>query len=186
MAKQPTKTDFPVSEIRRYLEAGPVVLVSSKWRDTTNMMTMGWHMVMEFTPSLVACVISNANHSFEMLRQSRECVINVPTTDLVDEVIGIGNCSGAEVDKFKNFGLTPIPATKVSAPLIKECHANFECRLAEGSFISKYGLFIWEVVKAHVATSPKYPKTVHYRGDGVFMISGRSVDLSRKFTRAIL
>ena len=111
MAKQPTKTDFPVSEIRRYLEAGPVVLVSSKWRDTTNIMTMGWHMVMEFTPSLVACVISNANHSFEMLRQSRECVINVPTTDLVDEVIGIGNCSGAEVDKFKNFGLTPIRAS---------------------------------------------------------------------------
>ena len=87
-------------------------LVSSKWRDTTNIMTMGWHMVMEFTPSLVACVISNANHSFKMLRHSRECVINVPTTDLVDEVIGIGNCSGAEVDKFKNFGLTPIRATK--------------------------------------------------------------------------
>jgi len=128
--------------------------------------------VLEFSPSLVACCISNANHSFEMIRRSQECVINVPTTDLVNEVIGIGsNCSGAQVDKFKAFGLTPAPATKVSAPLIKECYANFECRLADGSLISKYDLFIWEVVKAHVASSPKYPKTVHYRGQGVFMIS---------------
>ena len=117
---------------------------------------------------------------FETLR-SRECVINLPTTDLVNEVIGIGNCSGAEVDKFEAFGLTPAPATNVSAPLIKECYANFECRLTNASLISKYNLFIWEVVKAHVASSPKYPKTVHYRGQGVFMISGPSISLRKKF-----
>ena len=129
------KKDYPVSEIRRYLEPGPVVLVSSAWKENTNIITMGWHMVLEFSPSLVACCISNANHSFEMIRRSQECVINVPTTDLVNKVIGIGNCSGAEMDKFKAFGLTPAPATKVSAPLIKECYANFECRLADGSLI---------------------------------------------------
>jgi flavin reductase (DIM6/NTAB) family NADH-FMN oxidoreductase RutF len=127
------KKNYPVSEIRRYLEPGPVVLVSSAWKGNTNIMTMGWHMVLEFSPSLVACCISNANHSFEMIRRSQECVINVPTTDLVNEVIGIGDCSGAQVDKFKAFGLTPGPATKVSAPLIKECYANFGCRLADGS-----------------------------------------------------
>ena len=183
MKHRPTfrKKDYPVSEIRRYLEPGPVVLVSSAWKENTNIMTMGWHMVLEFSPSLVACCISNANHSFEIIRRSQECVINVPTTDLVNKVIGIGNCSGAQVDKFKAFGLTPAPATKVSAPLIKECYANFECRLADGSLISKYDLFIWEVVKAHVASSPKYPKTVHYRGQGVFMISGPSISLRKKF-----
>ena len=175
------KKDYPVAEIRRYLEPGPVVLVTSAWKGKTNIMTMGWHMVLEFSPSLVACCISNANHSFEMIRRSHECVINVPTTDLVNEVIGIGNCSGAEVDKFKAFGLTPAPATNVSAPLIKECYANFECRLANGSLVSKYGLFIWEVLKAHVASSLKYPKTVHYRGQGVFMISGPSISLRKKF-----
>jgi flavin reductase (DIM6/NTAB) family NADH-FMN oxidoreductase RutF len=181
--RRPTfrKKDYPLSEIRRYLEPGPVVLVSSAWKGNTNIMTMGWHMVLEFSPSLVACCISNANHSFEMIRRSQECVINVPTTDLVNEVIGIGDCSGAQVDKFKAFGLTPDLAAKVSAPLIKECYANFECRLADGSLISKYNLFIWEVVKAHVASFPKYPKTVHYRGQGVFMISGASINLRRKF-----
>jgi flavin reductase (DIM6/NTAB) family NADH-FMN oxidoreductase RutF len=161
------------------LEPGPVVLVTSAWKGNTNIMTMGWHMVLEFSPSLVACCISNANHSFEMIRRSHECVINVPTTDLVNEVIGIGNCSGAEVDKFKAFGLTPAPATNVSAPLIKECYANFECRLANSSLVSKYDLFIWEVLKAHVASSPKYPETVHYRGQGVFMISGPSISLRK-------
>ena len=90
------KKDYPVAEIRRYLEPGPVVLVTSAWKGNTNIMTMGWHVVLEFSPSLVACCISNANHSFEMIRHSHECAINVPTTDLVNEVIGIGNCSGAE------------------------------------------------------------------------------------------
>lgn len=179
--KQFRKKDFPVSEIRRYLEPGPVVLVSSAWKERFNIMTMGWHMMLEFSPALFGCYIWDENHSFEMIRRSKECVINLPTTDLVDEVVAIGNCSGAKVDKFKKFGLTPVTAAKVKAPLIKECYANFECRLADASLISKYSLFIWEVVKAHVATSPKYPETLHYRGEGVFMISGRSLNLRRKF-----
>jgi flavin reductase (DIM6/NTAB) family NADH-FMN oxidoreductase RutF len=70
-----------------------------------------------------------------MLRRSRECVINVPTSDLVNEVVGIGNCTGVDIDKFKEFGLTPVTGEKVGAPLIKECYANFECRLADASLI---------------------------------------------------
>ncbi len=180
------KEDFPVSQIRRFLEPGPIVLVSSAWQGKTNIMTMGWHMVMGFSPSLIGCYIWDENHSFQMIRRSRQCVINIPTTDLIDEAIGIGNCSGRTVDKFQEFGLTPVPSEKVEAPLIKECYASFECRLAEGNLISQWGLFIWEVVKAHVATSPKYPETFHYRGDGIFMISGRSIDLSRKFKPEML
>ncbi len=175
------KRDYPVSDIRRCLEPGPIVLVSSAWRGKMNIMTMGWHMIMETSPSLFGCYIWDRNYSQGMVRKSRECVINLPTTDLTDEVVGIGNCSGAEVDKFKEFGLTPVAAEKVGAPLIKECYANFECRLADGRQISRYNLFIWEVVQAHVAVSPRWPETLHYRGDGVFMIAGRSVSLRRKF-----
>ena len=138
-------------------------------------------MMLEFSPALFGCCISNRNHSFEMIRRSKECVINIPTIELVHKVVGIGNCSGKKIDKFKKFGLTPIPASKVGAPLIKECYANFECKLAEGKLISKYNLFIWEVVKAHVAIAPKYPKTLHYRGEGIFMLSGRSLNLYKEF-----
>lgn len=175
------KRDFPVSEVRRFLEPGPIVLVSSFWKGSSNIMTMGWHMILGFEPSLFGCYIWDENHSFEMIRRSRQCVINVPTTDLTDLVIGIGNSIGDEIDKFKEFGLTPVKGEKVAAPLIKECYANFECRLADSSLIPKYGLFVWEVVKAHVAVSPKYPETLHYRGDGVFMISGPSVSFRKKF-----
>ena len=170
--KQFRKQDFPVNQVRRYLEPGPVVLVSSAWKGETNIMTMGWHMVMEFEPSLIGCYIWNENHSYEMVRRSKECVINVPTVDLVDQVVGIGNCSGTEVDKFEEFGLTPVKADQVNAPLIQECFANFECRLADARMIRKYNLFIWEVVRAHAAKSPKYPKTLHYHGEGIFMTPG--------------
>src|SRR6201986_1117294 len=98
-----TKKDFPSHNVRRFLEPGPIVLVSSAYKNDTNIMTMGWHMVTEFSPSLLTCLISGANPSFEMIRKSRQCVINVPTTGLAETVVKIGNCSGREVDKFSEF-----------------------------------------------------------------------------------
>jgi len=132
--------------MRRFIEPGPIVLVSSHWKGKNNIMTMGWHMVMDY--STIGCFIWDQNHSCEMIRKSRECVINVPTYDIIRKVIGIGNSTGAEIDKFDEFGLTAGKADKVRAPLIRECHANFECRLVDTSLIRKYSLFVFEVVKA--------------------------------------
>ena len=180
------KKNFPVSKIRRFLEPGPVVLVSSAYKGERDIMTMGWHMMLGFSPALVGCYIWDENHSFSLVRDSTECVINVPTFDMVSTVIGIGNTHGPEPDKFDTFKLTPVDGDKVSAPLIAQCYANFECKLVDTSLIRRYRLFVFEVMKAHVATSPKYPKTVHYRGDGVFMISGRSVSYRDQFKRVNL
>lgn len=175
------KLDFPVSQVRRLLEPGPIVLVSSAWKGERNVMTMGWHTVMEFTPSLVGCIIAGGNHSFDMVRRSRECVINIPEVEMAETVTRIGNCSGAEVDKFAEFGLTAEEAEQVSAPLISECHSSFECRLHDAALVGKYNFFIWEVVKAHVARTPKNPRTIHYRGEGAFMVAGESLSLKRLF-----
>jgi flavin reductase (DIM6/NTAB) family NADH-FMN oxidoreductase RutF len=131
-------------------------------------------------------MISNANHSFEMIRQSKECVINIPTVDLAKTVVDIGNTSGAEIDKFKKFGLTAEKGALVQAPLIRECYANLECKLVDSRLIKKYGFFIFEVVKAHVPLSPKFPKTIHYRGEGIFMVSGRSLNLRKRFKSEML
>jgi len=155
--KHRTKLDFPVSKVRRYLEPGPIVLVSSHWQGKHNIMTLGWHTVLEFSPSLVGCMISGGNHSFEMIRKSRECVINLPTTNLTDTVVRIGNTTGANIDKFSEFGLTAEQAHLVEAPLIAECHASFECRLFDDAHVDKYNFFIFEVVKAHAAARPKHP-----------------------------
>ncbi len=146
-----------------------------------NIMTMGWHMVMGEEPSLIGCYIWDQNHSFKMIRKSKECVINVPTFDIVRTVIRIGNSHGSKINKFEEYGLTAVNAEKVGAPIIAECYANFECKLIDTSLIKRYSLFVFEVVKAHVARSPKYPTTVHYRGDGVFMVSGRNINYRRLF-----
>jgi flavin reductase (DIM6/NTAB) family NADH-FMN oxidoreductase RutF len=180
------KRDFPVHDVRRYLEPGPIVLVSSTWRGRTNIMTLGWHTILEFSPSLVGLMISSGNHSHDMIRRSRECVINLPTTALTDAVIGIGNCSGSDVDKFEKFGLTAEPAAEVAAPLIGECHASFECQLHDSALVSRYNFFIFEVVKAHVAPRPKHPETLHYTGDGVFMVAGRIVSRRSLFRPGML
>jgi flavin reductase (DIM6/NTAB) family NADH-FMN oxidoreductase RutF len=166
------KRDFPVENVRRFLEPGPIVLVSSAWKGRTNIMTMGWHMILEFEPSLIGCYIWSRNHSFDLVKKTKACVINVPTVDLAETVVKIGNCSGRDVDKFSTFGLTPVEAVRVDAPLIGECHSSFECTLVDASLIKRYSLFVFEVVKAHVAPTPKFPRTIHYRGDGTFMLSG--------------
>lgn len=178
--KNYVKKDFPVSDVRRFLEPGPIVLVSSKWKDEINIMTMGWHMIMETEPSLIGCYIWTANHSFNMIQKSKECVINIPTVEMATTVVKIGNCSGRNVNKFEKFKLTPMPGKIVDAPLIEECYANFECKLIDSSLIKKYSLYVLKVVKAHVAIFPKFPKTIHYRGDGLFMLSGPTVKKYRK------
>jgi len=184
--KMQNKKPFPVEQIRRYLEPGPIVLVSSRWKGRSNIMTMGWHTVMEFSPSLVGCVIAAGNHSFEMIRRSGECVINIPTMDMIDQVVGIGNCTGAETDKFERFGLTAADAQQVKAPMIAECHANLECRLYDRKMVAAYNFFIFEVVAAHAARTPKYPKTVHYTGDGIFRTTERTLNRRARFAPHML
>jgi flavin reductase (DIM6/NTAB) family NADH-FMN oxidoreductase RutF len=176
-----SKRDFPVDDVRRFLEPGPIVLVSSAWKGASNIMTMGWHMIMGQDPSLIGCFIWDQNHSFAMIRRSRACVINLPTTAMAATVARIGNCSGREVDKFAAFKLTAVPAKQVKVPLIAECFANFECRLFDARLIDRYSLFVFEVVKAHVARTPRFPKTLHYRGEGLFMLSGPTVGIYRRW-----
>lgn len=180
------KQDFPVSRARRYLEPGPIVLVSSRTHGERNIMTLGWHTVLEFSPSLVGLMISAGNHSFSLVRASGECVINLPTTALTDTVVGIGNTTGAQIDKFAEFGLTAAPAEQVAAPLIADCHACFECRLREDALVDAYNFFVFEIVKAHVAASPEHPETLHYMGDGTFMVSGEIISRRELFKPEML
>ena len=118
-------------------------------------MTLGWHMMLGFEPALIGCYIWDQNHSHSLIRKSRECVINLPTIDLIDAIVGIGNCHGPKVDKFEEFGLTLAKANEVDAPLIAECYANFECKLKDSSQIDRMGLFVFECVRVHLATAPR-------------------------------
>jgi len=179
MSASKRKMPVPLDQVRRYLEPGPVLLVSSAHAGERDVMVMGWHTVMEFSPSLVGCVISSANHSYELIRASGECVLNLPTTAQIEQVLGVGSTTGAEIDKFAAFGLTEAPSERVGAPSIRECHAQFECRLHDDSLVERYDFFVWEVVAARALASPRHPETLHYKGDGVFMVSGKTIRRSR-------
>jgi flavin reductase (DIM6/NTAB) family NADH-FMN oxidoreductase RutF len=172
-----TKKSFPLSGVYRLLEPGPVVLVTTSHKGKANIMTMSWHTMMEFEPPLVGCVISGWNFSFDALRRTKECVLNIPTAELAKQVVGVGNCSGSRVDKFKKFKLTPQPASQVAAPLIAECYANLECRVADTRMENKYNFFVLEVVQAWIDPAQKNPRTLHHRGKGEFIVAGETIKL---------
>jgi flavin reductase (DIM6/NTAB) family NADH-FMN oxidoreductase RutF len=129
---------------------------------------------------LVGCVISNRNYSFGLLKATNECVINIPTVEIAQKVVGCGNSSGACIDKFQKFHLTPKPATQVGAPLIEECYANLECRVADTKMVAKYCFFILEVIKAWIDPTVKNPRTIHHLGRGSFMVAGEKIKLKSK------
>lgn len=172
-----TKNEFPLAQVYGLLEPGPVVLVTTVRAGRANVMPMSWHTMMEFVPPIVGCVISNLNHSFETLRKTGECVINVPTVELAKKVVACGNASGQSVDKFEKFGLTPLAASVVKAPLIAECYANLECKVIDRKLVPRYNFFILEVVKAWMDPRRKHLRTLHHQGEGVFVIPGRTLKL---------
>jgi flavin reductase (DIM6/NTAB) family NADH-FMN oxidoreductase RutF len=174
------KRALPLSQVYKLLEPGPVLLVTTSQGGRPNVMTMSWHTMMEFEPPLVGCVLSGRNYSFEALDATGECVLNVPTKDLAQKIVGCGNTSGRSKDKFKAFGLTPSPASLVGPPLVAECYANLECRVVDKRLVEDYNFFVLEVIKAWIDPSVKDPRTLHHRGRGAFMVAGRTVRLPSK------
>ena len=166
-----------ISKAFTLMESGPVVLVTTNDGKKNNIMTISWTMVMGFTP-IFAITTGPWNYSFAALCKTKECVISIPTVDMLDKIIGIGTCSGADTDKFEKFILTPLKAKNVKAPLIKECLANIECKVVD--IIKKHNIVVLEGVAAYFDESRKVKQTVHAVGDGTFIVDGRK--LSRKKT----
>lgn len=169
--------DLALGKVYQLLEPGPVVLLTTARRGRPNVMTMSWHMMVDFEPPLVACVVSEGDYSFSALRATEECVIAIPAVRMAKTVVGVGNCSGSEVDKFARFGLTAVKASRVKAPLIAECFANLECRVVDTRLVRSYDLFVLEVVKAWRDPAQKDPKIIHHHGYGRFSVDGRMITL---------
>lgn len=164
-----------LSKVYQFLEPGPVVLLTTAHDGRPNIMTMSWHMMVEFEPPRLACIVSEGDYSFTALRATGECVVAIPAAKLAAKVVKIGNCHGDRIDKFKKFGLTAIPAKAVKAPLIGECFVNLECKVIDQ--VGKYDLFVVEVVKAWHDPAQKDTRTIHHRGYGKFAVDGRIIRL---------
>lgn len=164
---------MPLSQAFTLMEPGPVVLVTTNDGEKNNIMTLSWTMVVDFTPRF-AITTGPWNHSYAALRKSRECVIAIPAADLLDQAVGLGTCSGADTDKFAKFGLTPVKASRVRAPLIKECLANIECQVID--IIAKHNIIVLEGVAAYFDSARKEKRTLHAIGDGRFVVDGRTLN----------
>jgi flavin reductase (DIM6/NTAB) family NADH-FMN oxidoreductase RutF len=130
----------------------PAVLVTSVTADgKPNIITLGecYNLSLR-NPSVVGIGIHKARYSHRLITDSREYVVNLPTTRILEQVDRCGTISGRNTDKFAVLGLTPLPATSVKPPLIAECPINLECRVIGIEEIGDHDLFQGEVVAAHV------------------------------------
>ncbi len=172
-----TKKQFPLAKVYMLIESGPVVLVTTARKGKPNIMTLSWSTMIDFNPPVLGCVVGDKSYTFDILKTTKECVVNIPTVELLEKVVACGNASGRTVDKFKNFHLTPVASSRVKAPRVDECYAQIECKVIDDRMAARYNLFILEVVRAWIDPRKKNPRTIHHRGKGVFMVSGKTIHL---------
>lgn len=171
------KKSLPLSEVYRLLEPGPVVLLTSAYKEQPNIMTMSLYTLMEYERPIVGCVIRSTNYTFNFLKATKECAINIPTVELAEKVVGCGTTSGREIDKFQTFQFMNELASSISVPLIEECFANLECKVIDMKIVPQYNFFILEVIQARVDASREHHPTIHHQGKGVFMVAGKTIEL---------
>lgn len=165
--------ELPLSRAFTLIEPGPVTLITTNDGRKDNIMTITWTMVLDFSASF-AITTGPWNHSFAALQETRECVIAIPAADLIDKVVGVGTCTGADTDKFEKFGFTPLKAKHVQAPLIKECLANIECRVVD--IVDRHSIVVLEGVAAYFDNARAEKRMLHAVGDGTFVVDGERLD----------
>lgn len=180
---------YPASKAYRLIEPGPVLLVStgSLALSTHNIMTIGFHMMLQHdSPALIGACIGPWDTSFTALKQHGECVLAIPDVRIAETVVDIGNCSGDDVDKWTTFGLPAVPAEMVQAPLVggPSIVANLECVVVDRKMVSKYNLWVLEVVRAWLNPAlDDRARTFHHRGDGTFVVDGEVLDLRERMVK---
>lgn len=128
----------------------PAVLVTSRLGDgEPNIIAIAWTGVMNNNPPMVYVAVQPSRHSHRLIKESGEYVINIPSAEMAKIVDYCGMVSGRDVNKFKETGLTPLAASKVKAPLIKECPVNLECKVRNVVSLDTHDVFIGEVVAVH-------------------------------------
>lgn len=173
---------FPLTRAFTLIEPGPVTLIATHDGQRDNVMTISWTMVLDFSPRF-AIATGPWNHSWTALRDRRECVIAIPAADMIDTVVGIGTCSGAETDKFSAFDLARATARHVAAPLIRDCLANIECRVVD--IVEGHDIVVLQGLAAWFDAARPEKRLLHAVGDGTFIVDGDRLD-RREMMRAKL
>ncbi|MDI6846926.1 MAG: flavin reductase family protein [Candidatus Bathyarchaeia archaeon] len=144
------KVNISPSSAYKLLHPMHTVLVSCAGKTgKPNIITLAWAMPTSINPPLVAVSIAPRRHSHSLIEETKEFVVNIPTMNILKETLFCGRVSGREHDKFKEAGLTPLPAKKVKPPIIKECVAHLECKLHSQFTTGDHTIFVGEIVEAY-------------------------------------
>jgi flavin reductase (DIM6/NTAB) family NADH-FMN oxidoreductase RutF len=144
------KIDVAFSTAYRLLHPMHTVLVSCIGKDgKPNVLPLAWVMPTSRDPALVAISVAPSRYSHGLIAESGEFVVNLPTVDIIKKTLACGRTSGKTSDKFAETGLTPMPARKVKAPIVKECVAHLECKLRSQFKTGDHTIFVGEVVEAY-------------------------------------
>jgi len=159
--------DIDAQTVLRNFAGYPVVLVSTR----DNVLTIAQVHYFSFRPLTLGIGVHRKRHSYGLIENEGEFVVNVPTVEQIKAVKACGELSGRDGDKFSRVGLTPVPASKVEACLITECPVSIECRVIERVDLPRRTWFIGEVVAAHRAddfdpSENLYCSRTHYRRIG--------------------
>ncbi len=128
----------------------PVVMVSvADKMGTSNIITIAWAGTICSNPPMVAISVRPERHSYQMIKETGEFVINLTTKELAYATDYCGVKSGRDVDKFKEMNLTPIPGVEVNAPLIAESPVSLECKVRDIVPLGSHDMFIADVVAVH-------------------------------------
>ena len=185
---------YPIFNAHRLIEPGPVLLVVTGSLDdsTHNVMTIGFHMMVRHDPPLICINLGPWNASFETLKRDPSCVLAVPSVEMANTVVDIGNCSAEDEDspdKWERFGLTPLPSSSGSSvPIVggPDVIANIECHVENSYLVKKYAMWVLSVRKVWMNPN-KRPgeggKMFHHRGDGTFVVDGEILDLKERMVK---
>lgn len=129
----------------------PAVMVSvADKKGNSNIITVAWTGTVCTNPPMLSISVRPERHSYEMIKETKEFVVNLTTEKLAYATDYCGVRSGREVDKFKEMHLTPEKGSQVAAPLIKESPVNVECKVKEILELGSHHMFLAEVVAVHV------------------------------------
>ena len=145
------KRDVDLTQAYRLLHPKHTVLLScTDKKGTPNIITLAWCMPVSVKPPMLALSIRPTRHSYKMIEETKEFVINIPTMSIIKETLFCGRRSGKQHDKFKKTGLTPLPAKIVKPPIIKECIAHLECKLHQKIPAGDHDILVGEIFAAYV------------------------------------
>lgn len=132
------------------LNPEPPVLVSCGSMEAANLITIGWTGTICTQPSMVSISVRPERYSYQLIKDSGEFVINLPTRKLVRAVDWCGVKSGRDYDKFAEMKLTPLPASTMSCPILAESPVNLECQVTQVIPLGSHDLFLAKVTAVDV------------------------------------